>query len=464
MTMDDRLATILEALTAHQAPTWLNYTGPVAIIISLGALWFSRAQIINARQQYVSTVWNALMETCINHPKFMDVKFTSQYLDELDELGTYSAFCYEVWSLIEYIVTRGLYKSNPYSAIVYWAAALHRDWLDNNPYMFSDAEFWRVYNRARNEPLTMFRNPALPRATNEPIQSDSDVYSDGIDWNAVSPNYHDCIIGPWAPAMVKRDSQGNKSRNLLLNTFDRYSADELRKKRILDLGCGPGTILESLVGKVTEIHGLDFSQTALEIAQKKAMELGIDFIPIKKDMRTYEATQKFDLILASNSILPRKRADVVTILGKIKDNLADDGLLLAILPSFDTCQYLLSRWEKIYRHRSSDEAYVQKCVEAFQRSKKMNVDDLTYADDGVHSQCFHTPDSIAREFRAAGLEVIGKLQKVLYPWNYAKDFDYGYFPGTPEIWDWFVEARRAPAATSGVAVQSGATNGSKRQA
>jgi hypothetical protein len=181
-------------------------------------------------------------------------------------------------------------------------------------------------------------------------------------------------------------------------------------------------------------------------------------------MRTYVAPKKYDLILASNSILPRKRSDVLVILERIRDNLAHDGKLWTILPSFDTCQYLLKRWEKVYRHRSNEEAYVEKCVEAFKRSKKMNDSDLTYADDGVHSQCFHTPQSISREFQAAGLEAIGKLQKVLYPWEYARDFDYGYFPGTPEILDWFVEARRGPATTSGVVVQSGATNGSKMQA
>jgi SAM-dependent methyltransferase len=464
MTPDERLTKILEALTAHETPTWLSYTGLAAVAISLAAVWVSRQQITNTRQQHVNAEWNALMDTCINHPEFMDIKFTSLYPTSPGQQGIYSAFCYKVWSLVEYIVTRGLARTNPYSAILYWAAALHRDWLDNNPYMFADPAFWRAYNQARNEPLTMFRNPTLPRSSSEPIHSELDRYSDGIDWNAVSKDYHNYIIGPWAPVMLKRDpARGNKTRNLLLNALDQYDANKLRSLRILDFGCGPGTTLESLAGKVTEIHGLDISPTALDIAQKKAKEFGINFVRIQEDMRTYAAPEKYDLILASNSILPRKRSDVLIILERIRDNLADDGKLLAILPSFDTCEYLVSRWQKIYRRRSNDEAYVEKCVEAFKKSKKMDVSDLTYADDGVHSQCFHTPQSIAREFPAAGLQLIGKLQKVLYPWEYARDFDYGFFPGTPEIWDWYVEARRAPASGSSVAAQSITGNGSQKK-
>jgi hypothetical protein len=43
------------------------------------------------------------------------------------------------------------------------------------------------------------------------------------------------------------------------------------------------------------------------------------------------------------------------------------------------------------------------------------------------------------------LRIVGDMKKVLYPWEYARDFDYGYFPDKPEIWDWFVEAERAPS-------------------
>lgn len=65
-------------------------------------------------------------------------------------------------------------------------------------------------------------------------------------------------------------------------------------------------------------------------------------------MHTYSPEFRFDLIFSINSILPTTRAQVAQMLEKIHDALAPNGILLAILPSFDTTEQLLEYWKDRY--------------------------------------------------------------------------------------------------------------------
>ena len=46
--------------------------------------------------------------------------------------------------------------------------------------------------------------------------------------------------------------------------------------RILDYGCGTGTLSIRFAGRVKEIHGIDFAAGMIEVAQGKAAESGVD--------------------------------------------------------------------------------------------------------------------------------------------------------------------------------------------
>ncbi len=244
--------------------------------------------------------------------------------------------------------------------------------------------------------------------------------------------------------MVMPDpAKSNKIRNVLITRMLEFP--DLKKMRILDYGCGPGNLLEVISGKVEKIYGLDLSARALHIASEKATKLDLEFVPIEGDMRTYVSEEKFDLIISINSLLPTKRADIALMLKKVRENLATNGQFLAILPSFDTCVALSEYWEEAYKEHAKNHKHVKMSAAAFKAAKKLDKEMMSFADDGVHVQCFHTRESIEKEFPQAGLRVVGNPEKVEYPWEYARDFDYGYFPKKPEIWDWFVEAVKGPA-------------------
>lgn len=444
--LEAQIKTLLDYYVSQQPPEWVTYAGLVAIVISVLAVWTTHHQTRTTARHHIRIEWNGIADICIQRPQFINVNFTSDYLNhDPDVRFVYEAFCYKTWSLVEYIVERGLEDQNPYNTIIQWVVAYHRAWLENNPYMFSRKNFWSAYEKTRNEPLTLMRNKVLPRLGSKPVRSDSDRYTDSVDWDAVSEEYHKWIIGPWSPRMVQEDpKKGGTTRNHMLTRLRSYHSDDLKQMRILDIGCGPGSMLPSLAGHVPRIFGLDISERALEIASQKAADLKIEFIKVHADMCTYVADEKFDLIISTNSILPTQRADVLRILHRVSENLAPNGRFLAILPSFDTCEELVKYWEEAYRRKSHNEAYVKKCIAAFEAAMKMDRTAYRFADDGVHIQSFHTPETIDEEFAHAGLRITGRPQKIEYPWEYARDFDYGYFPDKPEIWDWYVEAEKGP--------------------
>jgi len=69
------------------------------------------------------------------------------------------------------------------------------------------------------------------------------------------------------------------------------------KKRILDLGCGPGLYCEQLAVPGHDVTGVDFSRRSIEYARNSAQEkgLGIRYIPL--DYRHLSFENAFDLAM-----------------------------------------------------------------------------------------------------------------------------------------------------------------------
>ncbi len=66
-----------------------------------------------------------------------------------------------------------------------------------------------------------------------------------------------------------------------LKKFEASRNEKLEKylpgsDRVLDYGCGTGTLSLRFAGRVKEIHGIDFAAGMIEVAQRKAAESGVD--------------------------------------------------------------------------------------------------------------------------------------------------------------------------------------------
>ena len=390
------------------------------------------------------------MDACLKDHQFIDITFTRNYLSNqnADLTNKYNAFCYRAWSLVDFLVKQKINREPLYEFITIWVVCIHREWLERNPFLFSSHEFWSTYKKIRSEPLLIFQNQSLPHHAVR-----DDTRFDDINWDEVSKDYSKLIFGPWdkSMAMPKRRStigrffqklgfgtRKDPPRNFLPNELDRIIG--VRKDvRVLDLGCGPGNMLPYVASFLKEIDGLDTSVESLKIAKDMADRLGIKFNSINQDMRNFKSSTKYDLIVSTNSILPRRREDIEKIFVAMRQNIKGDGRLLLILPAFDACRELLRYWEDYFRKTYGNNDYVDKCVKAFLETKMLDEANLSYADDGVNAQCFHSEESIDELLKATGFKMIGELRRIEYPWEYAAQFDYGYFPKRKEIWDWFLE-------------------------
>ena len=63
---------------------------------------------------------------------------------------------------------------------------------------------------------------------------------------------------------------------------------DFRGRRVLDLGCGTGSLTELLAQKGYDMIGVDCSEDMLEIAQEKRIASGHDILYLLQDMREFE--------------------------------------------------------------------------------------------------------------------------------------------------------------------------------
>ncbi len=83
-----------------------------------------------------------------------------------------------------------------------------------------------------------------------------------------------------------------------LNSFEKDSVfkllGDLRGKKVLDIGCGTGRIIEELKQRGAEVVGLDVSEKILEIAKKKFCD--VEFVLGNVNDLPFE-DESFDLVL-----------------------------------------------------------------------------------------------------------------------------------------------------------------------
>jgi SAM-dependent methyltransferase len=274
-------------------------------------------------------------------------------------------------------------------------------------------------------------------------------------WDEVADEklYEKWIISPFAPDVEFR-LPGD-----VLALLDRWKRrGGIGRRVVLDLGCGRGDALALVAGHVGFAAALDFSPRMLALAERflKARDVATTTYPrrdglarMTRDLRRVAAGVRrgpvsalaeadirnlsrlrhaADLVLAVNCISPSRAADARRAFGEVAATLRPGGTLLAVLPSLDAFHYLID----LVRRRGGS------------LPDAGHVDAEGMFHENGTAQKFFTSDEILALSRANGLRTIA-ISKVRYPWALMRRFGWGYFPGRPRLWDWYLVAR-SPAA------------------
>jgi SAM-dependent methyltransferase len=163
----------------------------------------------------------------------------------------------------------------------------------------------------------------------------------------------------------------------------------LKGQRILNLGCGSTPYLnQNLIELGKTVYASDFCEDMLEESKKSYAHKNLRHILGDSRQLPFES-EVFDSVLSSNSILPESRSEVVKILSECKRVLTKEGRLVAFLPAFDCGLYFKN--EKGWSIKLDEERLREH--------------------DTIGWQCFHTPESIEKEFSLGGLNLVS-LEKI----------------------------------------------------
>ena len=120
--------------------------------------------------------------------------------------------------------------------------------------------------------------------------------------------------------------------------------DLRRVRRVLDVGCGPGTN----TGHFTQVDylGIDFNQRYIESARRRHKR---DFVVA--DVRNYRVTpgEQFDFVLANSFLHHLSTEHVLGILSHLRSLLTKDGHVHAlelVMPEERSIARLLARWDR----------------------------------------------------------------------------------------------------------------------
>lgn len=126
-----------------------------------------------------------------------------------------------------------------------------------------------------------------------------------------------------------------------------------RVRRVLDVGCGPGTSTAHFRG--SDYLGIDINESYIRDARQRHQR---NFLAA--DVRNYVAdpADRFDFVLANSFLHHLNTGDVLGILAHMRSLLTEDGTIHAlelVMPEEKSVARLLAQWDRGKFARSQDE-------------------------------------------------------------------------------------------------------------
>ena len=174
------------------------------------------------------------------------------------------------------------------------------------------------------------------------------------------------------PYMIVSNRQIDRSKCWLKKIFAAAALNTRNMKtwKVLDAGCGNGSITFPIASFVSNVTGIDVSAPMIESArenQKKNGATNITFIQdddVGFDMR-YE--DKFNMIIFSRSIHDSK--NIQNTLQIANDNLANDGILIIMEPT-EKSRFGDVKLQKRKNNKLFDEKIYQEFIAKLNRTRE----------------------------------------------------------------------------------------------
>jgi SAM-dependent methyltransferase len=211
------------------------------------------------------------------------------------------------------------------------------------------------------------------------------------------------------------------------------------RKTVVDLGCGTGPLLPSLVGRFGRVIALDFAPGMIEHARRR---LGPDASRVTFATRAMHELDDFagqiDVAVAVNSLVMPDVRLIDRTLGAIRASLRPGGQFLGVVPAMDAIHYhtMLLMDAALDRGQTAEEAERSAAFHAEHQHYDFAFGRFSFL--GLR-QKFWQPFEIRHRMTKAGFASVA-LDHVLYPWDDSLAGS-AELAGFPRSWDWSFLAR-----------------------
>ncbi|MFH1399329.1 MAG: class I SAM-dependent methyltransferase [Candidatus Woesearchaeota archaeon] len=239
-------------------------------------------------------------------------------------------------------------------------------------------------------------------------------------WDKIAPDYYQYIVSPF--------NKGVK------NPIFRLMKKIKRRRTVLEVGCGTGTLIPFLAKNFEQVTAIDFSKKMIDIAEAKYGKLGnVEFVRMDA-LNISRLHKKFDLVVSVNSVLMPDIIKVNKILKRMHHVLAPRGHLVGIFPAMDALVFEAmvtydSEYEK-QRDRAKARRATNKVID---RRFHDFCYGYLYASKPEETQKHFFGFELMYRLKKAGFRDV-KMFKVLYPWEKPTKLH-------DKVWDWGVSAR-----------------------
>lgn len=220
------------------------------------------------------------------------------------------------------------------------------------------------------------------------------------------------------------DIEASSRNSIFIKKSCEWIADnfDVKGKKVIDFGCGPGLYASRLAQEGAFVTGIDFSANSIKYARDEANKNGLHIDYIVSDYLDFETTEKFDLIIMIMcdfcALGPAQRN---VLLSKFKSILKPEGSILMDVYSLNSFEEQIedAAYEKnqLFGFWSPNDYYAFVNTFKYENEKvvldKYTIFEANKGDRIVYNWLQHfSVDALQAEFEIHGLDIKMRLGNV----------------------------------------------------